>query len=227
MRANNNNTNNSNNYRAIVSTAEGITTGTIAGVTTDRIINWNQENNQIPGTTEHYTTRTTGVLSHFMIGAERMVARAALPQEALVHLKRKATQTSKEVEASSVSPAHREIQTTYEEEAKVHLPISTSGLAVGAMVGVAAGLATSYFLKEDDKPKTNTVIEPQEMPAIAKLSEEEQQKFQEFAQPDPGRLSPVSKMQYEHLKKIHDTTTDKNELLQMKFQLHDMAKRNT
>ena len=85
----------------------------------------------------------------------------------------------------------------------------------------------SSFLKEDDKPKTNTVIEPQEMPAIAKLSEEEQQKFQEFAQPDPGRLSPVSKMQYEHLKKIHDTTTDKNELLQMKFQLHDMAKRNT
>jgi hypothetical protein len=231
-----NNPNNNNRFRTIVSTVVGVTTGTIAAITTDRITGRNQQNNQTPGTTEQYATRTTGIVSDYMLGAERTVNRTTLPQEAFVHLKRKATQTNKEVEASAFSPASRETQTTYEEEAKFHFPVSGSAAATGTVIGSLLGTATYILLGDDNsKPEALTASnadnslgnQEQEVTALFQLSEEERCTFQQFRQPDPGRLSPVSRLQCEHYKKIHDTTRDKNELLEMKFKLHDLARRNT
>jgi Na+/glutamate symporter len=237
MRANNNNTNkNNNNYRAIASVTAGLGAGIIAGVTTDRIINSNNNNPQNTDIVKR--TATTGHIdiSNPSTGVKHESETVTKPQTALLFLKRKATKTHKTVQAGTFSPASSEEQTTFEQELKVNLPLSTSGLVVGTMVGVVVGVGTNYLLakreeeeeqKRIEEEKHKKRIPPQAIPAISQLSEEERRTFQQFEQPNPGRLSPVSKMQYEHLKKIHDTTKDKSELLQIKFQLHDMAKRNT
>jgi Na+/glutamate symporter len=174
MRANNKNTNKNDNSRAIASVTAGISAGILAGITTDRIISRNQSNTQTSDIIERTSTTGQADITNLSGNITRTTEMVTMPQRALFSLNRRVTQTSKTVEASAFSPATQETQNVYEEETKVNLPLSTSGLAVGAMVGMAVGLATNYFLKEDDKPKTNTVIEPQEATATSQLSEEEQ-----------------------------------------------------
>jgi hypothetical protein len=96
---------------------------------------------------------------------------------------------------------------------------------VGAMVGVAVGLGTNHLLKQDEKPKSINIVAPQAMPAIERLTTQDNRILSEYKEPDSGRLSPVSKRYYDHLKHELNTTQDKAKLLKIKYKLHEMAKK--
>jgi Na+/glutamate symporter len=229
----NNNTSNNKTNRFLISATAGVSAGIIAGVTTDRIINSNNNNPQNTDIVKRTATGGHIDISNASTGVKHESETLTKPQTALLSLKRKATKTHKTVQAGTFSPASSEEKTTFEQELKVNLPLSTSGLVVGTMVGVAVGMGTNYLLakreeeeqKRIEEEKRKKRIPPQAIPAITRLSEQDHRILSEYKEPDSGRLSPVSKQFYDHLKDELNTTQDKAKLLKIKYKLHDMAKK--
>lgn len=230
----NNNPSNNKTNRYLISATAGVSAGMIAGVTTDRIINRNNNNPQNTDVTRRTATTGNINITNPNAGVTHLSETVTKPQTATLSLRRKTTQTHKTVEAGTFSPASSEAQIIVEQEAKVNMPLSTSGLVVGAITAVAVGVGTNYLLetRENDKRKqqlemTNRqrLIAPQAMPAITQLSEQDKQVLSEYKEPDSGRLSPVSKMYHDHLKQKLNTTQDKAKLLKIKYKLHEMAKK--
>ena len=72
--------------------------------------------------------------------------------------------------------------------------------------------------KDDDKP----LVPVPKPSAISQLSEYEKEFLKNLKMLNPDDLDDIEKMQYNYLKNIHDTTTDKKQLFQIKFELDDL-----
>lgn len=78
--------------------------------------------------------------------------------------------------------------------------------------------------QEADNLDTTTLPPPLLAPAIAMISDKERRELEVFNEPDPSNLSSANRERYYTLKERYNTTRNKDELFDIKFELHDMAK---
>jgi hypothetical protein len=82
----------------------------------------------------------------------------------------------------------------------------------------------NFFENEENKDKkTDKPLVPVPKPtAISQLSEDDKEFLKDLMMPNSDDLEDFEKIQYNYWKNIHDTTTDKRELFQIKFELDDL-----